>query len=548
MLEERSQELAALTEINRALAQSSGLDEVLERIVAEAARLTRADGAGIAFLRAGNDELEVGPSLGILSAPPNRRFPLHRSITGRVVRRGIAEVIPDVGRDPDQYPLEPDPVPTRSAIAVPLRADSGVIGGILVLRGPELPPYNEEQRLVLQRFADQAAIAIEHARVVERLAEANRVKDDFLSSLSHELRTPLTGILLWADILASDPAVSGCESLAEGVAIITQSGELLLSMVEDLLDLSRLRSGRLVLEKRSLDLRVIVRQVLEAHRRSAEELDLRLIEETAEVPLVEADPLRIRQVLTHLVANALKFTDAPGRVTVRLRTDGVRVLLEVADTGAGIAPELLPRIFERFRHGPPPPGQRKPGLGVGLALAQALVEAHGGRIRVESEPGAGSTFTIELPAASERDEVEPPVLEGPGAAPDSDQGPTVLLVEDVLETRQALATVLRSRGYAVLEAEAGESAIRLASQRRPDVVVLDIGLPDLDGVTVLDRLRREPETAKIPVAAITARALAEDRHRMEAAAFDAFLLKPFRIPDLLGTLEKLLAAGTRQPL
>jgi K+-sensing histidine kinase KdpD len=275
LLEERSRELNALEEINRALAQPMELEPILARIVEEAARLTEADGAGIAFVREGRAELEVGPSMGILSAPPNRVIPLHGSITGRVVRTGVAEVIPDVGCDPEQYPLEPNPVPTRSAIAVPLRTTDRPIGGLIVLRGPARPPYDEAQGRVLQRFADQAAIAIEQSRLVQRLADANRVKDDFLASLSHELRTPLTGILLWADLLSGEGALTANESAAEGISIITQSAERLLAMVENLLDLGRLDAGRLRLDRQATDLAALLRHSIASFRHQSERAGLR---------------------------------------------------------------------------------------------------------------------------------------------------------------------------------------------------------------------------------------------------------------------------------
>jgi signal transduction histidine kinase/CheY-like chemotaxis protein len=565
-LEQRTQELEALAEINRAIAQPADLDRVLQLVVEGAARLTGADGGGIAFVREGEPDLEVGRVVGMLSLPRHSRLPLDGSITGRVVRTGVGEVVPELDRDPARFRVTPNPRPARSAIVVPLRNGQATIGGLIVVRGPERSPFVEEQKEILQRFADQASVAIEQARLVKRLEEANRSKEAFLATLSHELRTPITAILLWADLLQSEAA--RLESGVEGFAVITQSAELLRAMVDDLLDLSRLEAGKLRLERRLADIAVIARQALATLRRQAEErTGIVLVDELPpSLPPVWVDPARMQQVITNLLTNAVQFTEAPGEVRLRgrvvKRPEGEYVAVEVQDTGVGVPPELLPYIFDRFRQADPLPGRRHGGLGIGLALARALVDAHGGVIRVVTEVGNGSAFTVELPVARGEGEAADP---GPAAAGDGAQvsggggpaangwagaagperpaprGATVLIADDAEDTRQALAVILAAQGYRVLEAKDGEEAVALARAERPDVVLMDIAMPNLDGIAALGRLRADPTTRGIPVAAVTARAMPDDQRRIAAAGFDAQLTKPFRVPELLDLLAQLLA-------
>lgn len=387
--------------------------------------------------------------------------------------------------------------------------------------------------------------------------EGNRLNDDFLATLSHELRTPLTGIMLWIGVLESDSEVAATETAAEALPILSQSAELLLGMVEDLLDLSRLEAGRLRLERRPADLGTIARQAIAAFRpRIEEESGIVMVAEIdPELPHVLADPIRMKKVVGHLLSNAKKFTEAPGQVTVRAHgaEGGTLVQLEVTDTGSGIAPDILPHVFDGFRRRAADQSRPRRGLGIGLALARAIVEAHGGRIVVKTEVGEGSTFTVELPAAADAHgdgtstTAVPAASEPPTAAAAEGDGATVLLVEDTRATRQALATILVAHGYRVLEAATGAEAVHLARTDSPDAILLDIGMPDIDGISALAKLRDDASTAAIPVAALTAASGPEDQGRIAAADFDSYLTKPFRVPELLTTLERLVSRQASHP-
>jgi signal transduction histidine kinase len=506
--------------------------------------------------------------VGVLVAPSDKRIPLSRSIIGRVVRSGVPEVLPDAMRDPEVYRPSAGPAAYRSAIAIPLRVGADTIGGLVVVRGVDREPFTDAQRDTLQRFADQAAIAIAQARLIRQLEEANRLEREVLATLSHELRTPLTGILLWTEILRGESSLAALPVAREGLSIITESAGQLLSMVDDLLDLGRVESGRLRLECQPADIGAAVRRALAPHRQRAESRGLQLEEDIPTgLPPVVCDPARVQQMVGNLLANAVKFTDPPGRIMLRVRAEGdAAVAIEVEDSGCGIPPDVLPRIFDRFRQGDPGPARRHGGLGIGLALTRALAEAHGGRIGVRSAVGAGSTFTLTLPcrgpagadepaatvagARPQRPATEPgseqaatePRSEHAGNEPDSARagGPVVLVADDVAETRQALAMILSSRGYRVLEARDGEEVVRRAAER-PDVILLDVAMPRVDGITALGRLRADPATAGIPVIAATARAMPDERARIEAAGFEASLTKPFRAAELLALIEQVLA-------
>jgi len=559
----RERELEALAGINRAIAEPPDLPTVLQRIVEEAAALTGADGAGMAFIREGADDLAVAHAVGVLEPPSHKRIPISGSIIGRVVRSGVPEMVPDVTRDPEAYRPHVGPAAYRSVIAVPLRVGADTIGGLIVVRGVDRQPFTDAQRDTLQRFADQAAIAIAQARLIRQLEEANRLEREILATFSHELRTPLTGILLWTEILRGDASIAAVPVAREGLAIITESASQLLSMVNDLLDLGRAESGRLQLECQPADIGAAARRALAPYRPRAESRGLQVEEDIPTgLPPVVCDPARVQQMVGNLLANAVKFTDAPGRITLRLRAEGdAAVTIEVQDTGCGIPPEVLPRVFERFRQGDPGPARRHGGLGIGLALTRALVEAHGGRIDVRSAVGTGSTFTITLPCRGPAGADEPaaavadasprePAPEPPGERAGSEReraragGPVVLVADDVAETRQALTMILTARGYRVLEARDGEEVVRRAADQ-PDVILLDVAMPRVDGIAALERIRANPATARIPVIAATARAMPDERARIQAAGFEACLTKPFRAAELLAAIEQVLA-GERE--
>jgi CheY-like chemotaxis protein/two-component sensor histidine kinase len=368
------------------------------------------------------------------------------------------------------------------------------------------------------------------------LAEADRRKDQFLAMLGHELRNPLAPVLNAVRLLRDEEVPPATRRNALDAA--DRQVRHMARLVDDLLDVNRIRSGKVQLRKTELDLGKVVEaavQSVETLFRSREHtLSLALPEEPI---VIEGDPLRLTQVVMNLLANAAKYTDPGGHVTVRLERAGKDALLRIEDDGIGIPQELLPRVFELFVQGEQAVDRSRGGLGIGLALVKSLVEMHGGTAWAESDgPGKGSRFSVRLPA--------PPRALRPGLATPANGAVAaaqarwrILVVEDNEDIRVTLAELLRRRGHHVEEAEDGEDALAAAAAQAPDVALVDIGLPTVDGFVVARRLRELcPRTRLV---AMTGYGSPDDRRRGVDAGFGAHLVKPVDIDELTALLSQL---------
>ena len=377
---------------------------------------------------------------------------------------------------------------------------------------------------------------------VEALEEAGRLKDEFLATLSHELRTPLNAIIGWVQILQSraqpDP------STARGLDIIGRNARLQAQLVNDVLDVSRIVTGKLEMERVPLQPGAIVEAAVHAVRPAAmaRSIDLEVDVEDP-LPSIEADPRRLEQVLGNLLANALKFTPERGRVTVRCRAAAGAVEIAVCDSGAGIPADFLPFVFDRFRQADTGTTRQYGGLGLGLAIAKYFAERHGGHIEALSDgPGRGSTFRLRLPArlaaapGSGRGESD---LENAGPAPASVlQGAVVLVVDDEADARDLLRALLEPHGAVVVEAGAGAEALRELDRTRVDLMIADIGMPVLDGYALIRAVRQRG--LELPALALSAYTRPEDRARALGAGYDVFHPKPLTASALLDQLSALL--------
>ena len=406
----------------------------------------------------------------------------------------------------------------------------------------------------------QARMAIaESAREAERAkaqAEAaNRAKDEFLATLSHELRTPLNSILGWTRMLRAGSLDAAATQRA--LEVVDRNVNHQNRLITDLLDISRIISGKLTLETAVVDLRAIVVSVIEMLQPSAQAKSVAIVSALTRgaVP-VDGDAERLRQIVANLMSNAVKFTPSGGQVTARLETTGDRARLTVSDTGKGISPEFLPHIFERFRQADASSTRAQAGLGLGLAIVRHIAELHGGSISAESA-GAdkGATFTVELPlalASRDRSSV-PDALRRNGMALDPAtalEGISVLIVEDDADSRDLLAMVLASRGAGVTAVETVREALGVAREARPDVIVCDLAMPGEDGFAFIRTLRSSPadEAAAIPALALTAYARLEDRDRALRAGFQLHMSKPVEPRDFVDAVARLARRPTRQPL
>lgn len=369
--------------------------------------------------------------------------------------------------------------------------------------------------------------------------EANRRQEEFMAMVSHELRTPLTSILGWARMLrigGLDPA-----TMNEALDAMERSAQTQVHLIEDLLDETRITSGKLRLEMKPLELRSVVESALTDLAPSAEAKRIRLDPQLGcDRCSVIGDPMRLQQVIGNLVSNAIKFTPEGGTVTVRVWRNEADAEIEVRDNGRGIEAGLLPELFQRFRQGQGS-SKRRSGLGLGLAISKYLVEQHGGRISAASDgPGKGAAFSVALPLASEdSDEFARRHPKRSGELPDLD-GVRVLILEDESDNAQVLATVLRTCRAEVRWTANGDQALAIGDDWHPEVIVCDIALPGMDGCEFLQKAKR---IWNAPALALTVYGTSDDEARVRACGFELFRQKPIEPADLAHDVARLARRG-----
>ncbi|HWS87224.1 MAG TPA: response regulator [Pyrinomonadaceae bacterium] len=397
----------------------------------------------------------------------------------------------------------------------------------------------EELNRELERRVEERTAEL--SRVNRELVEANRMKDIFLATLSHELRTPLTPVLGWVNLLRAGGAATDASMLAQGLDAIERNARLQARLVDDLLDISRIVSGKLRIEWEPVDLCAVVGLATEPVRAEAASRDIRLAVELPDCPLVvQGAPIRLQQVVWNLLSNAVKFTPRGGRVSVRVWRENGEARVEVRDTGVGIEPEFLPHVFDRFRQADGSTTRQYGGLGLGLAIVRALAELHGGWVVAESEgDGRGSRFTFGLPCAVAAEDVGEPE---PEVVPESEEeGVPVLVVDDSPETLELLEMLFTHKGYEVFGAGSAAEAVRRAGERRPGLIISDISMPGTDGYALLAELRRMPGLEAVPAIALTGHAMDEDRERALEAGFAVHIPKPVDPDELLRIVRRLTA-------
>ncbi|WP_437605171.1 ATP-binding protein [Sorangium sp. So ce834] len=385
--------------------------------------------------------------------------------------------------------------------------------------------------------------ALQHR--AEQLAEADRHKDEFLAMLGHELRNPLAPVRSLLEVMRQKPC--DAERLEKAYAIIDRQVEHLVRLVDDLLDVSRITRGMIQLHKEKAELAAIVGQAVEAVRPLVEERDLELM---ISLPMkavhLEVDATRMTQVITNLLHNAAKYTEPGGRIWVTGERTGDGLEIRIKDTGQGIPPRLLPKLFDLFTQGDCGPDRSQGGLGIGLTLVRRLVEMHGGSVRAVSDgPGKGSELIVRLPAqtlVADAGGAGTPSAALPQARPAPASSRRILVVEDNPDVAESLVMLLQALGHEVAMARSGPEALAAAPAFLPDVVLLDIGLPGMDGYEVARQLRRRPELERALLVALSGYGQEEDRRRSRAAGFDHHLVKPVS----RAVLQPLIAAGQRR--
>jgi signal transduction histidine kinase/CheY-like chemotaxis protein len=427
----------------------------------------------------------------------------------------------------------------RSLLTVALATSGRVLGVISALRYAGEAPFTDDDRVLLEDLGDRAAMAIENARLheVERAARdraeaADRRKDEFLAVLSHELRNPLAPLQMGVELMRGlPPGDAGILWAREMIA--RQVGQLS-RLVGDLLDVSRINLGKIDLCLEAVDLARVAAQALEASRPVLAERSHHLTLDLPPNPvLVRGDAARLTQVITNLLDNAAKYTDASGRVSVSVTSAGGQASVAVEDTGMGISPELLERVFDPFTRLDDAREQPVGGLGIGLTLVKQLVEMQSGAVRAFSEgPGRGSRFVLTFPLLTgTRVEVAPADTAGPNVP-----ARRILVVEDNADAAESLRLLLLSQGHQVHVLHDGIEAAEAVERLDPDVVLLDIGLPGLDGLEVARRVRRRSRALRPLLVATTGLGRDEDRARSAQAGFDHHLVKPIDVTTLKSLL------------
>ncbi len=478
-------------------------------------------------------------------------FGLGEGIVGWSVAERKAARVSDATTDPRFKTLASGTTP-KSVMVMPLESPNRVVGA-LTLGRKQVKPFTDLEQALVRVIANQAAISLDNAslhasaqRQLQEIAlqkhelevanaqirENSRLKSEFLANMSHELRTPLNSILGFSEILKDNLAGKMTpQQEQECLANIHSSGRHLLNLVNDVLDLSKIEAGRLELQYEEFQVGSCISEVLTVVRPLAERASINLVVELDnESALLRADKGKLKQILYNLLANAIKFTPEGGQAVVKTRTKprAGQLILQVKDSGIGIDPEHHEQIFSEFFQVQAAADRRFEGTGLGLALVKRLVGLHGGTIKVDSQLGRGATFTVTLPLR--------------GLRPDGQLRNKILVIEDNPSSLELSTLVLRGQGFKVDTATDGQEGLQMAKAHPYDLILMDIQLPGIDGLTVTRLLKADPRTARTPIVALSARAMLGDEREALEAGCSGYITKPIEVKSFLNTVTEYLEA------
>ncbi|HTL37265.1 MAG TPA: PAS domain S-box protein [Kofleriaceae bacterium] len=548
-----------LSRASQALIEAADYKDALEKIV-QLAVPRLADWAAVDVLEPGETQsrqlalAHVDPAKIEFARELGRRYPPDpHAPTGvpQVIRTGKSELYREIPRDLLEAAARDEDhrriireLDLRSALVVPLRGKERVFGAITFIYAQSARFYSDVDLEFAEELARRAALIIERRRLEEEAELANQMKDEFLATISHELRTPLQAILGYATMLERGVA----RDQGKAIGAILRNASAQARLIEDILDMSRIQSGKLRISMGRVQLATAIGQALDAMRPAAAAKQVKLVEQIApDIGETEGDFDRLQQIVWNLVSNAVKFSAVGGTVTIAADRVDDKIRVSVRDEGKGIAPEHLSTIFERFRQVDASTTRQHAGLGLGLAIVKYLVEAHGGTVRAESAgPGKGAMFSVELPASAG------PVLGASGAPRvplDASQlkGIYLLIVDDDDDARELIGDALAELGARVERASSAAMAIEQLQKEPPNVLISDIGMPAEDGYSLIRRVRALPPErgGETPAIALTAYARAEDIRKAEEAGFQLHVVKPVRLENLIEAVKSCVRTPPR---
>ena len=552
-----------LSEVGAMVASSLDQGAIVQRVIDVATSLTRAETGALLYKvvdRESGETHVLHAVAGALKRTGERTSPQPGIGSEVPALVGAAIRLDDVadGRYATTLPfleMLTKHAPVRSYLAVPVKGPSGAVVGGVFFGDPRVAAFTAQHERLAAGIAAWASLALENARLYMMAREADRLKDEFLAVLSHELRTPLNAIvgyarLLRGGVLSGEKAQRGLETLERNATALTQ-------IVEDVLDISRIVSGKIRLDVQPVELPLVVHNAVATVQPAADAKGIRI--QTVVDPgagAVSGDPDRLQQVVWNLLSNAVKFTPKHGRVQVRVERVNSHVELAVSDTGAGISAEFLPHVFERFRQADATTTRQAGGLGLGLSIVRHIVEMHGGSVEAASDgEGRGATFRVRLPtmivhAGGLKEPREHPRSEksAPLAALGDLAGVRVMAVDDEDDALGLLRAVLEAAGAHVETLSSAGAALDRVGDVKPHALVVDLGMPEIDGFEFITRLRASanPDVRDIPAAALTAFARSEDRTKALLCGFEMHLAKPVDPGELVASVATLVRRGDKR--
>jgi len=583
MLREQADALRTLNEVGQIISAELDLHNTVQAVTNAATELTGAR-FGAFFYNVLNEEGASYMLYTIAGVPRETfdHFPMPRATelfgpTFRgegVVRIGNVKLDPRYGKSSPYYGMPEGHLPVVSYLAVPVVSRSGDVLGGLFFGHPEANFFSERDETLVYSLASQAAIAMDNARLYEaakrarleaeqaatenerlyrQAEESSRLKEEFLATISHELRTPLSAVLGWARMLRLGQLSKEQETKA--LDTIERNARAQAQLVDDLLDVSRIITGKLRMDVRPADPNSFIDAAVEAVRPAAEAKGVRVqkVMDTGAVS-VPGDPVRLQQVVWNLLSNAIKFTPRGGRVQIRSERVNSHLEIVVSDTGQGIAQDFLPHVFDRFRQADQKTSRQHGGMGLGLSIVRHLVELHGGTVSATSEgEGRGATFTVKLPITpvyqvdSSGSRVHPAArdLLPPENISDRLDGLKILVVDDEADTRELLKQGLEYCGAKVKVVGTAAEAVEGLVTFVPDILISDIGMPEVDGYDLIRQIRGLPANRgrKIPAIALTAYTRVEDRLQALRAGYDMHVPKPVELAELVAVAASVVRRG-----